>query len=196
VDYDRPVPKTAGTSEAQTVATELNQQGIENVNLLLAPVFFLQMLNAAGGQGYHPQWVGAGIQFTFDAIASAGCPTGALDGAKMFAPFPAWIDSDKYDPEFRKAMAAIYPEENGGDDFMWLGWSSSKGLHEMLLKAGRDVTRESFIYMLERNKFFNDIGPHLSFTPEDHLGADEVHLSQARCSDRRWHTVKSWVSDF
>ena len=94
MDYDRPVPKTAGTSEAQAIATELNQRGIDNVNLLLAPVFWLQMLQASGAQAYRPQWVGAGIQFTVDAIASAGCGSGSLEGAKMFSPFPAWIDSD------------------------------------------------------------------------------------------------------
>lgn len=196
VDYDRAVPKTAGTSEAQAVATELNQRGIDNVNLLLSPVFFLQMLNAAGAQGYRPQWVGAGIQFTFDTVASAGCGSGSLDGAKMFAPFPAWIDSDKFDPDFRKAMQAIYPEENGGDDFMWLGWSSAKGLHDMLEKAGPNLTREGFIDTLEGSKFFNGIGPHLSFTETNHFGANEVHVSEARCSDRRWHTIKTWVSDF
>lgn len=196
VDYDRPVSKTAGTSEAQAVATELNQRGIDNVNLLLAPVFFLQMLQASGAQAYKPQWVGAGIQFTFDAVATAGCQSGALDGALGFSPFPAWIDSDKYDPDFRKAVQAIYPEEGNGDDFMWLGWSSAKATAEMLLKAGPDITREKFMYVLERGKFFNGIGPHLSFTPDDHFGAGEVHLSEANCSDRRWHTVEDWISDF
>ena len=197
VDYDRAVPKTAGASEAQAIATELNQRGIDNVNLLLAPVFWLQMLNAAGAQAYHPQWVGAGIQFTFDAIATAGCRSGSLDGAKMFAPFPAWVDSNKYDPEFRQAVRAIYPEENDGDDFMWLGWSSAKAMHEMLLKAGKDLTREKFIYTMERGDFFNGIGPHVSFTPEDHFGAGEVHVSEAKCSqDNRWHTIHDWVNDF
>lgn len=197
VDYDRAVPKTAGASEAQAVATELNQRGIDNVNLLLAPVFWLQMLNAAGSQAYHPQWVGAGIQFTFDAVASAGCQSGSLDGAKMFAPFPAWVDSDKFDPEFRQAVRTLYPGEGDGDDFMWLGWSSSKAIHEMLLDAGRDLSREKFIYTVERGSYFSGIFPHLRFTPEDRFGADEVHVSEAKCSqDRRWHTIHTWVKDF
>ena len=197
VDYDRAVPKTAGASEAQAIATELNQRGIDNVNLLLAPVFWLQMLNASGAQAYQPQWLGAGVQFTFDAVATAGCRSGSLDGAKMFSPFPAWVDSNRYDPEFREAVRAIYPEEGDGDDFMWLGWSSAKALHEILLKAGKDLTREKFIYIMERGNFFNGIGPHLQFSPDDHFGADEVHLSEAKCSqDNRWHTIQDWVSDF
>jgi ABC-type branched-subunit amino acid transport system substrate-binding protein len=197
VDYDRAVSKTAGASEAQAIATELNQQGIENVNVLLAPVFFLQMLNASGTQGYHPQWVGAGIQMTFDTVATVGCRNGSLDGAKFFSPFPAWIDSNKFDPNFRKAVQEIYPEKNQGDDFMWLGWSSSKGLHEFLRKAGPSPTREGFILSMEGSTFFNGIAPHLSYTAEDHFGADEVHLSEAKCSvDNRWHTIDTWKRSF
>jgi branched-chain amino acid transport system substrate-binding protein len=197
VDYDRAVSKTAGASEAQTIATELNQQGIDNVNVLMAPVFFLQMLNAAGTQGYQPQWVGAGIQMTFDTVAQVGCRNGALDGAKMFSPFPGWVDSNKFDPNFRKAVQQIYPEKREGDDFMWLGWSGSKTFHEMLKKAGPTPTREAFILMLEGSKFFNGIGPHLSFTETDHFGADEVHLSEAKCGqDQRWHTIDTWMKRF
>lgn len=198
VDYDRAVSKTAGASEAQAVITDLRLQGIENVNLLLSPVFFLQMLSAAGSQSYHPQWVAAGIQMTFDSVATAGCRSQALEGAKMFAPFPAWVDSNKFDPNFRKAVREIYPEEGEGDDFMWLGWMSSKGMHEMLEKVGPNLTRERFMYVLERSRnLFNGIGPHLTFTPTDHFGADEVHVSEAKCSvDNRWHTIDTWVKDF
>lgn len=198
LDYDRAVSKTSGASEAQAVVTDLRLQGIENVNILLAPVFWLQMLSAAGSQNYHPQWVAAGVQMTFDAVATAGCRSQAMDGAKMFAPFPAWADSNKYDPDFRKAVRAIYPEEQDGDDFMWLGWSGSKALHAMLEQVGPNLTREAFIYALERSKnLFNGIGPHLSFTPEDHFGADEVHVSEAKCTvDQKWHTIDDWVNEF
>ncbi|MFP5298997.1 MAG: ABC transporter substrate-binding protein [Actinomycetota bacterium] len=198
VDYDRAVSKTSGASEAQAVVTDLRLQGIENVNLLMSPVFFLQMLSAAGSQNYHPQWVAAGIQMTFDAVATAGCRSRALDGAKMFASFPAWVDSNKFDPNFRKAVREIYPEEGEGDDFMWLGWMSAKALHEMLEQVGPNLTRERFMYELERSRnLFNGIGPHLYFTPEDHFGADEVHVSEAKCTvDNRWHTIETWVRDF
>lgn len=198
LDYERAVSKTAGASEAQAVVTDLRVQGIENVNLLMAPVFFLQMLSAAGSQGYQPQWVAAGIQMTFDAVANAGCRSRALDGAKMFAPFPAWVDSNRFDPNFRKAVQEIFPEEGQGDDFMWLGWSSAKQLHQIFEKVGPNLTRSNFISTLENSKnLFNGIGPHLSFSPTNHFGADEVHLLEAKCTvDNRWHTIDTWVSRF
>lgn len=198
--YQRAVSKTAGTSEAQAVTTDLAQRGIENVNVLLAPVFFLQMLQTSGSSGYHPQWVAPGIQMTFDTVATVGCRNGSLDGAKMFAPFPAWIDSDKFDPDFRRAVAAIYPEENNGngDDFMWLGWSGSKQIHGMLELVGENLTRERFMYYLERARgLTNGIAPELNFSPDDHWGADAVHVSEARCDvDQRWHTLMTHKSDF
>ncbi len=198
--YQRAVSKTAGTSEAQSITTDLQQRNIDNVNVLLAPLFFLQMLQTSGSSGYRPQWTAVGIQMTFDTVATVGCRNGSLDRMKAFAPFPAWIDSDKFDPDFRKAVAAIYPEENNGtgDDFMWLGWSGSKGIRDFLELVPGDLTRERFMYYLERGRnLSNGIAPPLNFSPEDHFGGSAVHVSEARCpEDARWHTIMTNKSDF
>lgn len=201
LDYDRPVSKTAGASEAQAIAVDMAQanggQGIDNVNVLMSPVFFLQLMQGTRTQGYTPQWIAAGIQMTFDTVAAVGCRNGTIDGMKAFSPFPAWFDSNKFDPEFRQAVRSIYPEEGEGDDFMWLGWTSSKGLHGMLEALGPNPTREKLVATLRSGKtFFNDISPHISFSPTDNFGADEVHLSEARCSDARWHTTDTWMKRF
>jgi ABC-type branched-subunit amino acid transport system substrate-binding protein len=202
VAYDRAVPKQAGSTEAQTVVQEMKTAGIENVFVLTSPVWFLQVLQAAKTQQYTPQWVGIGITMTFDTVATVGCRNGTLDKSKFFAPFPAWVDSDKYDPEYRQAVHAIYPDNNpqkrDGDDFVWLGYASSKGLASMLALPGKDLTRERFVYFLERARNLKTgILPPNSFTPDDHFGADQVHVNEAQCSvDNRWHTIQSFVSDF
>jgi ABC-type branched-subunit amino acid transport system substrate-binding protein len=198
LDYDRAVSKEANTADATTVVQEMKTQGIQNVYVLTSPVWWLQVLQAAAQQNYHPQWVGVGITMTFDTVANAGCASGqAIDGAKFFAAFPAWIQSDQFDPDFRKAMAKFYPQKNGGDDFMWALWATGKALSHLLALPGQNLTRERFIYYLSRAQHLSDgIGPEVNFTPADHWGADQVHLSQANCSDRRWHTIKTFVSDF
>jgi hypothetical protein len=134
---------------------------------------------------------------TFDTVASVGCGGGnSIDGAKFFSPFPAYIDSNRYDPEFREASARFYPQKTP-DDFMWLSWSGSKVLWDMFKGVGENVSREAFIYEVERMRGLKQgIGPELNFSPDDHFGANEVHVSEARCSDRRWHTIKSFASDF
>lgn len=198
VVYDRRVSKGAGTSEANTVVQEMKTQGIENVFVLTSPVWWLNVLKQADAQQYAPQWVGVGISMTFDTVASVACRGGnSIDGSKFFSPFPAWFDSKRFDPEFSQAMAKFHPNEQGGDDFMWLSWSGSKSIWDMLKRVGESPTREKFIYELERMRGLkNGIGPELNFAPGDHFGADQVHVSEARCSDNRWHTIKSFVSDF
>lgn len=139
-----------------------------------------------------------GIQFTFDTVALAGCNAGTIGGAKMFSPFPAWVDSDKYDPDFRRAVRAFYGDpEDESDDFMWLAWSGSKTLHGMLKLPGENLTRERLVYFLERaQNLRTGIGPELDFSPTDHYGASQVHVSEARCSDDSWHTILDFMSDF
>lgn len=202
VVYDRAVSKGADQTVAQTVVQEMKTQGIENVYVLTSPIFFIQVLQASKTQSYTPQWTGVGITMTFDTVATVGCRNGTLSGAKFFAPFPAWVDRNKFDPDFAKAMAKFYPEENGGDDFIWLGWSGTKGLWDMLELPGKELTRERFVWFLERARgLSNGIGPELNFAPDDHYGAAEVHVNEAQCSgykagDSRWHTIQSFVSDF
>ncbi len=199
VHYDRAVSKGSGSTEAQTVVQEMKAAGIENVYPLVAPVWLIQVMKAADTQNYHPQWVGVGITTAFDTVASASCP--AIDKGKFFSPYPAWLDINRFDPDFQKAIRAIYPEECGasgcGDDFMVLGWGASRQIGLLLENGGKVLTREGFIAATEKARNVKAPGmPVLNFSQNDHFGANQVHVSEARCSDRRWHTIMSYVSDF
>lgn len=190
LEYDRRVSKNAGQTDAQAVVQEMKALGIENVYAMVAPVWFLQVLKAADTQNFHPQWVGIGLFMTLDTVARAGCPN--IDGSLWFSPFPAWIDRNKYDPEYDKAMEAVYGGQ--GDDFVWLGWSVAKQIRGLLENAGRDLTREGFMAKTETVRNLKTPAmPELNFSAEDHFGAEQMHLSEARCSDSRWHTVQSFV---
>ncbi|HWL65211.1 MAG TPA: ABC transporter substrate-binding protein [Actinomycetota bacterium] len=196
VIYDRKVSKGAGQTEAQTVIQEMSAAGIQNVYVLTSPVWYLQVLKAADTQNYKPQWLGVGISMTFDTVANVGCRgNGAIDKAKFFAPFPAWFDRNKFDAEYDKAMADVYGGQ--GDDFVWLGWGASKQVRGLLEHAGKNLTREGFIAALEKvRNLKTGIMPTLNYASNDHFGANEVHVNEARCSDNRWHTIQSFVSDF
>lgn len=190
VDYDRPVPKTAGASEAQAIATELNQRGIENVHVLVSPTFFIQLAQAAVNQGYRPQYVGYGLTKGIDTVASVACRNNrSIDGARFLNPFPAYVDSDKFDPNFRKA---------GGTDDIMLGlWGMSKIIGEMLKLPGKDLSRERFIYFTERaKKIETGVLPPVAYTPEDHLGGTSMHVVKADCANNRYMTEHSFASGF
>ena len=190
IAYDRQVSKNAGTSEARQVVQEMNLQGIENVFVLTSPVWWLNVLKQADTQAYRPQWVGVGISMTFDTVANVACQGGtSIDGARFFSPFPAWSDSDRYDPNFRKASNSLTNKGNG-DDFMFLSWIAGKVMWEMFEAAGKDLTREGFILAVEKLRNINvGVGPPLSYSSTDHFGANSTYVSEARCSDRRWHTI-------
>jgi branched-chain amino acid transport system substrate-binding protein len=196
VHYDRSVPKNAGFGTAQTVVQEMKSQGIKNVYVLTSPVFFIEVIKASNAQQFQPQWAGVGITMTFDTVAAASCASGpSLNGAKFFAPFPAWAEIDRFDPNYKKAARKFYGNE--GDDFMVLGWTANMALADMLELAGRALTRERFVFFSAQAKNLKTTtGPPLSFSNSDRFGASQVHVSEARCSDRRWHNIMSFVSDF
>ena len=200
--YDRGVSKNAGQAEAQAAVQEMKALGLENVYVLTSPLWFLQVLQAAKTQNYSPQWVGVGITKGLDTVASVGCRNGTLSGAKFFSPFPAWADIERFDPDFPKAVAAVYPQKEGGDDIMLIGWGMGKVIADLLDRSGRDLTRQGFIATAERAKNVKtDVFPAVSYAPDDHFGGSATHLNEAHCSgyksgDNRWHTIMSNVSNF
>jgi branched-chain amino acid transport system substrate-binding protein len=199
VDYDGPYSKGSGDQQASQAVTAMKTAQIENVYVLTSPAWFLRVLVAAKAQQFEPQWVGVGITMTFDTVASAGCRTGTINGAKFFSPFPAWIDSKKYDPNFDKAVRQFHAEENGGDDFMWLSWAFSVVGSKLMSLPGRNLTRERFIYFAERARVNPGMFPALSFSPSDRYGASTAVVNEAQCSgykagDARWHTIADYRS--
>ncbi|MBW3595158.1 MAG: ABC transporter substrate-binding protein, partial [Actinobacteria bacterium] len=193
--YDRGVCKCATQTEAQTVVQEMKARGIENVYVLTSPVWWINVLGASKTQSYTPQWVGVGITMTFDAVARPGCSSGTINGSKFFSPFPAWIDMGRYDPDYYRAMEAVYGGR--GDDFVVLGWAASKVAGALLERAGRDLTRESFVQSSANAKNVKTgTMPTLNFTNEDRFGANTVTVAEARCTDNRWHTIQTYTNNF
>jgi len=175
------------------VIQEMKAAQVENIFVLTSPVWWINVLKAADTQRYTPQWTGIGITKTFDTVVSAGCP--AINGAKFFSPFPAHIDMGKYDPDFYRASEALY--NSRGDDFMVLGWAASRGLGELLERAGRNLTRQGFIQSTQTAKNVKTPSfPVNNYSPTDHFGADTVLVSEARCSDRKWHTITPYTNNF
>jgi ABC-type branched-subunit amino acid transport system substrate-binding protein len=202
VVYDRAVGKNAGSAEAQTVVQEMKATGVQNVYVLTSPVWFLQVLQAARTQDYSPQWIGVGITKALDSVASVGCRSGTINGAKFFSPYPAWADIDRFDADFKKAIRTVYPEKEEGDDIMLIPWGIAKILDELLSAPGRDLSRQSFVAAAQKQRDIRTgVYPAVTFSADDHFGGTQVHLNEAQCSgykagDNRWHTIQSFVSDF
>ncbi len=128
-------------------------------------------------------------------IVETGCGE-SIDGAKFLSPYPALMDSDRFDDRFRKAVERFHPGTTP-DDFMWQLWALDRVIAKMLDRAGRELTRDRFINRLERaDRIYTGVGPTLHYEPDDHFGARDAHLLRASCTDKRWHTARSFVRNF
>ncbi|HEV2754863.1 MAG TPA: ABC transporter substrate-binding protein [Actinomycetota bacterium] len=189
VDYMRAVPKNAGQTDAATVATDLCQQQIKNVNVLTSPTFFIQLASQANEQ-CDLQYVGVGLTMTIDTVAGVACRNNSsINNAKFLSPFPAYVDSNRFDPNFRKA--------GGTDDIMFGLWGMSKILHQMFLEPGRNLTRERFMWHVQRmGKISTGVLPDVVFSPTDHFGGSQMHMNRADCSRNVWVTEIPFFGGF
>lgn len=158
----------------------------------------LQVLQAAKTQGYAPLWNGVGLTMTIsDEVARIGCRNGTIGGARFLSFLPAFEDRDRFDPVYDRAMNTVYPNEDSGDAVVWLGWATSKALKDMLDLPGRRLTRKRFIRLAQSGKTMRTgILPAVRFTKNDHFAGNATHVLRARCTDERWHTIRSFVKDF
>lgn len=164
---------------------------------LTSPAYYLQLAKAAKCL---PQYVGVGITMGLDEVADLGCQGDqATVNARFFMPSPAFDDSDKFDPAYRKAAQAAGIDEP--DDIMFLLWGLSKGLHQLLLRAGPNLTREGFIASSQNASIHTGVFPDVQYTPQNHFGAKQVHLLKNVCRSRGsaagyYITEKAFVSSF
>ena len=189
VSYDRAVSRQSGQTEAQAVVQEMKAMGIENVFVLVSPVWFLQLMKAADTADYHAAWTSLGMTISSqDGVVRMACQgNAAIRGTKVLSPLPAFGDRSEFDRRYSRTMRRIYGEQ--GDTITWLGWATSKQLARLLDRAGRDLTRARFIRRTERaRRVRTGVMPSLNFTPRDHYGANETHVVRASCRHRRWVT--------
>lgn len=187
--YDEAISKNCNQSDITRVSTQIATQRLQNVYVLTSPQCFLQIANATQNQGWHPQWTGVGLSMALDTVANLGCRTDSIDNARFLSPYPAFVDSTRFDPNFRAA--------GGEDDIQFAFWGFSKVLEEMLRAPGRDLTRERFVYSTERlRNVTSGVFPPVSFSPGDRLGGSSMHLNRADCDINRWRTQAAFVRDF
>jgi ABC-type branched-subunit amino acid transport system substrate-binding protein len=198
IAYDRAVAHMAGATEAHMVVQEMQALGVENVTILASPVWFLQVLQAANSRDYNPLWTGVGLTMTIgDTVPQTSCNNGdSIDGATFVTPMPSWAERNNFDPTHDRALARVYPEEDNGDSFTWLGWATSQAMKDMLEQPGRRLTRKRFGRSVIGPRMRTGILPMVRFTKRDHFGGNSTHVLKADCTDERWHTVRRFVKDF
>jgi ABC-type branched-subunit amino acid transport system substrate-binding protein len=184
------------TSWYNTFATELKNQGVEVLYVNSAPVDYIRFAQQAGEQGFKPQFVGVGVTMGINAVLGSGCP--AVDKGIFFSPFPGidWAQANL--KEFFDTAAKFGAP---ADDLGVALWGNAAVFHQLLLryeaKYGTDLTREGFRAVVEEAQGVkSNVFPELTFNPQDHFGANQVHVLQADCGPKTYKTLATFTSGF
>lgn len=185
------------TSWITSFARDMQGAGVEVLFILSAPTDYIQFAQQASGQDYKPQYVGVGISKGLNAVLSAGCPH--VDKGIFFSPFPGLDWARQNVPEFFEAGQQLGAPT---DDIALALWGLASVQHEAFKRyeqafGSTDLTREDFVKMLERQQgLASKVNPQLSFSPEDHFGAKQVHVLQADCGTEEHKTLATFASGF
>lgn len=193
--YNRSVPITAGSSEAQIIAREIQIAGIDNVFFMGRPTFWIQLEAALRDQAVSVQWVGMAPMLGSDDVVRIMCNQSSDEfEADMLSYVPAFSDRDDFDPRHDEAMQQLYGRP--GDDTTWTGWAMGRNLAAMLRKAPRKLTRWTFVRALTDATIDTGIGPRLPYGKGGPFVARKTHFLRASCAGQRWITEEAFVSKF
>ena len=178
-------------------ASEMKGAGVQVLFMLTAPVDYIQFAQQAGTQSFRPQYVGLGISKGLNAVLGAGCPD--VNGGIFFSPFPGLDWARQNLPEFFQAGQRFGKPT---DDIALALWGLASVEHEAFKRyeqvyGSTNLTREDFVKMLQVQKGIQTKSfPQLSYSPEDHFGASQVHVLQADCASGEHKTLAAFASGF
>jgi ABC-type branched-subunit amino acid transport system substrate-binding protein len=181
-----------------TFARELAQNDVDVVYILTAPVSYLRFAQQARQQDYTPQFVGVGITMGLNPLLESGCDNNTLDGGIFFSPFPGLDWARQNAPDFFRAAQRFGTPD---DDLAFAIWGQARAMHDLFQRYeqhyGTDLTREEFRHFVERQQdVAGQVFPPVSYTPDDHFGARQVHVLQADCSTQEHKTLQTFQSSF
>ena len=182
------LPRVPSSTDLANAARQMCIDGVRVAYPLMAPTDWLQMLRAVTCD---IQWSGVGVTMGLNSVAAVACADSPerFDGATFFSPFPGVDAAPTIDPEFAQAV-----QGESWDDIYVLAWSAAKAIGELLKQAGENLNRAGFVSSTEQVQNLRiGMNPTLSYSPDDHFGAGEVHVLQADCSKRQYVTLASFA---
>lgn len=169
--------RVPSSTELANTARELCTSGVEVAYPLMAPKDWLTLV---GSQPCTIQWAGVGLTMGLNAVASTGCRSSGdkINGSVFFSPFPGIDKAPAMDPDFAEAVRG----KNWDDIYVAL-FAVNKAIGELLNRTGPNLTRSAFVQSSAQAKnVATGLNPVLSYSPNDHFGADTVHVLRLTCS--------------
>ena len=165
---------------------KLNAEGCELIGLALGVRQVITVAGTAKKLGLtHLRLLGSSGAFH---TVLAAVPGGVTEGLYAAA---GWVDlASRADEPEPAAFIATYQEKFGefpGTSAL-IGYIGATGFTRALEKAGRDLTVDSFIEAMESLDYYDGLTDnHVSFSPDDHVGAEATILSVVEGG--RWKEV-------
>lgn len=158
---------------------KVKDSGCDTIGMALGISQMINAIATARKLGMDQKFMLSGAGF-HTVVAKGLAQQGVMDGVYAGA---GWQDLEGRlgEPEVQEFVAAY--KEATGEDYpgtgALLGHSGAMIFVEALKAAGPDLTRESFIAAMESLNFEDKVaGNTVTFSAEDHAGADEVFVSK------------------
>jgi ABC-type branched-subunit amino acid transport system substrate-binding protein len=182
------VVKEGNSTEAQTVATQMQQDKVDIAVPITAPTFTTQLAINTGKNNYKPVYAGVAISNNINQMINLACQNDQFEGALWLSPWPGWkqVNAGQYDKDFRVAaerFAAQYNKRDKGGDLLLALWGIMKNIHQMFLAAGENVTRESFVATMNNFRVNPGAFPSLQCSPTNHFCARNTFVLEGACND-------------
>jgi branched-chain amino acid transport system substrate-binding protein len=109
--------------------------------------------------------------------------------------YVSWFDSAPGMVKARQITGKYYPGYNATDRIFTDGWVISLMTEDALKRAGRDLSRESFLTALEstRNLDLGGLGAPLSLSPTNHKPAETCRIFKADMKKKVMVPVSGWI---
>lgn len=171
-------------------ALKLKESGADAVIMYVLPKHGAIILGEAAKLGFSPQWISSST--LSDAPVMFDITKGLWKGV-IVASFGELPDSDHpLMVKYRKAWQKYAPKERWGI-FYYAGIIWAEPLVEGLKRAGRNLTTESLISAMETFKEWKGIGPPLTYTSTDHLGAKSIKIARVK-DDGNLELLSDWIA--
>ena len=159
-------------------ALKLQTSGADTVILYAVPKPGGSIIAEMGKIGFSPKLLSSSV-INDPAIFQLAGP--AIEGMLINAYLPAFDDvSNPKIVEYQAFMVKYAPKEQIGG-FSEVGYAYAQVFIEALKRAGKDLTRDSFITNLDQMKDFKgSLVPSLSYSPTDHAGVKAAYFQAAK----------------
>lgn len=170
MDFVAALPVEPTDTDLSSHVARLKESGAEVVFLWVTPRHAAIVLGTSAVVDFKPRWMASLV--LSDMALMHNITKGAWEGV-YFTYLSGVMATDESDPGFMKykaAFAKYYPEERWGT-FAAIGFVFLEPLVEGLKRAGKDLTRESFLEAMAgiQNMQLTG-GTPISFSKENHLG--------------------------